>query len=135
MFKTQTMKVAEVIAIDKALEDVIQQSMKDSRLAYKLGRFKGYTERIRTNAEKAQQDLFRTLGTQHDDGRITVPKEKSTELQNQIDLLNEAEEKLRVPTLKISEIEACGVYLKPSFYQAMNDLVELDEAVDKEVVG
>ena len=132
MFKTKKMKIADIVAIDKSLEDVINQSMKDSRLAYKLGRFKGYTEKIRTNAEKSHQDLFKTLGTQHDDGRITVPKEKSTELQAQIDFLNDSEEELRVPTLTITEIENCGVYLKPSFYQAMGDLVEFNEEPEPE---
>jgi len=132
MFTETELKIAQIIDIDKALEEITQQAMRNGRLAYKLGRFRGYTLKVRTNAEKAQQDLFKTLGTQQPDGRIIVPKENSEQLQTSLDELNESTEMIKVPELKMTELEDSGVYLKPSFFQAMGDLVELDEPISKE---
>lgn len=129
MFTENEISVQRIIDIDKALEEINQQSMKNGRLAYKLGRFRGYTVKVRTNAEKAQQDLFKALGTQQEDGRIIVPKDKTDELQLQLNLLNESIELLKVPEIKMTELEESGVYLKPSFFQALGDLVFLDEKI------
>lgn len=130
MFTETELTISEIIEIDKALEEITQQAMRNGRLAYKLGRFRGYTVKVRTNAEKAQQDLFKTLGTQQEDGRIIVPKDKTDELQDQLNQLNESTELLKVPTLKMTELEESGIYLKPSFFQAMGDLVQLDEPAE-----
>jgi len=127
MFTETELSISQIIDIDKALEEITQQAMRNGRLAYKLGRFRGYTVKVRTNAEKAQQDLFRSLGEQQPDGRIIVPKDKTDQLQTSLDELNESTEMLKVPELKMTELEDSGVYLKPSFFQAMGDLVELDE--------
>lgn len=132
MFKNQNLKLGDIIAIDVALEEVTNQPMKDSRLAYKLGRFKGYTEKVRIKAEEARQQLYSTLGDPpRPDGSVVIPKENVEEFKKQTKALMESEDEVRVPaSLKISELENSGVAIKPSFYKALGDMIEVDEPTE-----
>lgn len=129
MFKSQSLKVGDIIAIDLALEEVTNQAMRNGRLAYKLGRFKGYTEKVRQEAEEARQQLYSTLGeSPRPDGSIVIPKENLEEFKKQLKALMDSEDEVRVPiSLKMTELEECGVYFKPTFYKALGDLVEVDD--------
>jgi hypothetical protein len=126
MFKEKSLTVGQIVEIDKALDDVVNMSISNGRLSYKLGRMKDSTEKIRQRAEKAQNDLFRSLGEEKD-GRYIVPIDKRETLEKELEALNEAKEKIRIAELKISELEKAGVYLKPTFFKALGDLVAVDE--------
>jgi hypothetical protein len=105
MGNQHTFSLEEIISVHQALSLLTGKPLKPVKLAYRLGRLQGRTERIVKLFHEKRQEAFNELAQENEEGRKVVKPADEAAFQQTMRELLATEESITVPDFTEADFE------------------------------